>query len=73
MEIILNGKASLAERFAEINVVHVREVFAEAPNVTQKYPKTMAQVLKIPHLLTRLLETPRIGLRLPRSNRLLRP
>jgi hypothetical protein len=57
MEIILDGKASLAERFAEINVVHVREVFAEAQNVTQKYPKRMVEMPKIPRLPTRLLET----------------
>jgi hypothetical protein len=61
MEIILNGKASLAERFAEINIVQVREVFAEAQKVTQKYPKRMAEVLKIPHLPTRLVETHRVA------------
>ena len=57
MEIILNGKASLAERFAEIDIVQVRKVFAEAQKVTQKYPKRMAEVFKIPHLPKRLLET----------------
>jgi hypothetical protein len=57
MEIVLNGKASLAERFAEIDIVQVREAFAEAQNVTQKYPKRMAEVFKIPHLPKRLLET----------------
>jgi hypothetical protein len=35
MEIILNGKASLAERFAEIDIVQVRQAFAEAQKVTQ--------------------------------------
>lgn len=58
MEIILNGKASLAERFAEIDIVQVRKAFAEAQKVTQKYPKRMADVFKIPHLPKRLLETP---------------
>jgi len=58
MEIILNGKASLAERFADIDVVQVRKVFAEAQKVTQKYPKRMAEVFKIPDLPRRLVETP---------------
>jgi len=58
MEIILNGKASLAERFAEIDITQVRQVFAEAQKVTQKYPKRMAKVFKIPNLPERLVETP---------------
>jgi len=58
MEIILNGKARLAERFAEIDIVQVRKVFAEAQQATQKYPKRMAEVFKIPHLPNRLVETP---------------
>ena len=56
MKIILNGKVSLAECFAEIDIVQVRKVFAEAQKVTQKYPKRMAEVFKIPHLPKRLLE-----------------
>ena len=58
MENILNGKAGLAERFAEIDIVQVRKVFAEAQKVTQKYPKRMAEVFKIPNLPERLVETP---------------
>ena len=58
LKIILNGHANLAERFAEINIVHVRKAFAEAQKVTQKYPKRMAEVFTIPHLPERLLETP---------------
>ena len=58
MEIILNGKASLAERFAEVDIVQVRKVFADAQIVTQKYPKRMAEVFKIPNLPQRLLEMP---------------
>jgi hypothetical protein len=57
-QVILNGKESLAERFAEIDIVQVRKAFAEAQKVTQKYPKRMADVFKIPHLPTRLLELP---------------
>ena len=54
MAIILNGKATLAERFSEIDVVQVRKLFAEEQTVTQKYPKRMAQVFKITHLPRRL-------------------
>jgi len=55
MEMILNGKAHLAERFAEIDIVQVRKVFAETQIMTQKYPKRMAEVFRIPHLPQRLL------------------
>ena len=54
MDIILNGKATLAERFADINIVQVRKLFAEEQKVTQKYPKRMAEVFKITHLPRRL-------------------
>ena len=54
MEIILNGKATLAERFAEIDIVQVRKLFAEEQQVTQKYPKRMAEVFKITHFPKRL-------------------
>ena len=54
MEIILNGKASLAERFADIDIVQVRKLFAEEQKTTQKYPKRMAEVFKITHLPKRL-------------------
>ena len=57
MEIILNGKDTLAELFAEIDIIQVRKVFADAQIVTQKYPKRMAEVFKIPNLPQRLLET----------------
>jgi hypothetical protein len=58
MEILLNGKADLAERFAEIDIVQVRKAFEQAQRVTQKYPKRMAEVFKIPNLPQRLLEIP---------------
>jgi hypothetical protein len=73
IEILLNEKADLAERFAEIDIVQVRKAFEQAQRVTQKYPKRMAEVLKIPHLPQRLLEMPSKSLQFPKSNRLLRP
>jgi hypothetical protein len=57
MDIILNGKATLAERFAEIDIDQVRKVFAEEKKVTKKYPKRMGKVFKITHLPRRLSKT----------------
>jgi len=54
MKIILNGKANLAERFAKIDIDQVREALAETKKETQRYPKRMAKVFKIPHLPKRL-------------------
>lgn len=54
MEIILNAKATLAERFAEIDIDQVRKVFAEEKKVTKKYPKRMGKVFKLTHLPRRL-------------------
>ncbi len=54
MDIILNGKATLAECFAEIDVVQVRKALAEEQTVTRRYPKRMAKVFKIPNLPNKL-------------------
>ena len=58
MQVILNGKGTLAERFAEIDIVEVRKVFSQAQELTQRYPKRMAQVFKIPHLSKILVDAP---------------
>jgi hypothetical protein len=50
MKIILNGKASLAERFAEIDITQVRKEHDAAQKSVQRYPRRMAEVFKIPHL-----------------------
>jgi len=50
MEIILNGQATLAERFAEVDIDQVRKIFAEEKKDTKKYPKRMGKVFKIAHL-----------------------
>jgi hypothetical protein len=57
LEILLKGKANLAQRFAEIDIVQVRNVFAQAQELTQRYPKRMAEVFKLPHLPRKLVET----------------
>jgi len=54
MDIILNGKATLAERFAEVDIDQVRKLFAEQKKGTKKYPKRMGKVFKITHLPRRL-------------------
>ena len=56
MEIVLNGKASLAERFAEIDIIQVRQAHTEAQKSAQRYPKRMAKVFKIPHLPRKMVE-----------------
>ena len=58
IEILFNGKVDLAERFADIDIDQVRKAFDQAQRVTQKYPKRMAEVFKIPNLPQRLLEMP---------------
>ena len=59
MEIVLNGKATLAERFAEIDIIQVRKVLSEAQESTQRYPKRMSEVFKIPHLPGKLFSKPK--------------
>ena len=56
MKIVLNGKASLAERFAEIDIIQVRQAHTKAQKSAQRYPKRMAEVFKIPHLPRKMLE-----------------
>jgi len=73
MEIILDGKPNLAERFAEIDIVQVRKVFAQAQISTQRYPKRMAEVFKIPHLPRKLVVTAKKNRKTPKSNQTLLP
>jgi hypothetical protein len=72
MEIVLNGKASLAERFAEIDIIQVRKAHTEAQKSTQRYPGKMAEVFKIPHLPRKLVETTKKRRQPPESNQTLR-
>jgi hypothetical protein len=68
MEIILDGKPNLAERFANIDIVQVRKVFAQAQKSTQRYPKRMAELFKIPHLPRKLVVTAEKKRKPPKSN-----
>jgi len=58
MAIILNGKVSLEERFAEIDIAQVRDAHTVAQKSTQRYPKRMAEIFKIPHLPSKLVKMP---------------
>jgi hypothetical protein len=73
LEILLNGKASLAERFSEIDIVQVRNAFAETLEETQRYPRRMAKVFRIPHLPEQLTKNSPNQTLNPKSNRVLRP
>lgn len=50
VRIILNGKKSLTERFAEIDVNQVREEIKKKDEAARKYPKGMTKVFKTPNL-----------------------
>ena len=50
MKIILNGKISLAQRFAEIDIKQVREALKKEQDFERKYPKQMAKIFKLPDL-----------------------
>ncbi|GAG62251.1 unnamed protein product, partial [marine sediment metagenome] len=52
--IILNGKANLAERFADIDAKLVQEEMKKEREVAMKYHKGMGKVFKIPRLPEKL-------------------
>jgi len=49
-EIILSGKTSLADRFADIDIGLVREMLKQEDEDARKYPKGMAKIFNIAHL-----------------------
>jgi len=51
---ILNGKANLTERFAEIDIKIVRDKLKQEDADSRKYPKGMARLFRIPHLPDKL-------------------
>jgi len=72
VEIILNGKESLAARFAEVDVKQVREEIKKKGESERKYPKGMAKIFNIPNL-PKLLTKEKAEIRgAPKSNRILR-
>jgi len=49
-EIILSGKANLANRFADIDIGLVREMLKQEDEDARKYPKGMVKIFNIAHL-----------------------
>jgi len=55
LRILLKGKMTLAERFAEIDIQQVRKEEKENERRWRKYPKRMCKLFKIPHLPQKML------------------
>jgi len=49
-KIILSGKASLADRFADIDITLIRETLKQEDEGARKYPKGMAKIFNMAHL-----------------------
>lgn len=55
LEIILNGKKNLAERFAQIDIQRVRQELKENQGQMQNLSNKMREIAKIPNLPKKLL------------------
>ena len=56
MRILLNGKATLAARFADIDIQQVREEEQANNNRFRKYPKNMHRLFRVPHLPRKIMK-----------------
>jgi len=56
VRILLKGKETLAERFAEIDIQLVRKEDKENEMRWRKYLKRMSKLFKIPHLTQKMLK-----------------
>jgi len=56
MRILLNGKATLATRFADIDIQQVREEEQVNNNRFRKYPKNMRRLFRVPHLPRKIMK-----------------
>jgi hypothetical protein len=57
MKILLQGKESLAERFADIDIKQVRREEQENNNRFRKYPKNMRRLFRVPHLPRKIMKS----------------
>jgi hypothetical protein len=57
IKIILKGKASLEERFAEIDPQLIKDQLTEAQKKLRKMPEGIAKLIKIPNFSQKLIET----------------
>ncbi len=60
LEIILNGKTTLAERFAEIDVASVRAMLQEEGESARKHPKGVGKILRIEDFPNRIEQIARL-------------
>ena len=56
VKILLNGKETLASRFADIDIQQVREEEKENERRWRKYPKRMCKIFAVPHLPEKLMK-----------------
>jgi len=56
MRILLDGKNSLADRFADIDIQLVRREEQENNNRLRKYPKNMRRLFPVPHLPRKIMK-----------------
>ena len=56
MRILLNGKNSLADRFADIDIQLIRREEQENNHRFRKYPKNMRRLFPIPHLPRKIMK-----------------
>jgi hypothetical protein len=56
MRILLNGKATLAARFADIDIQQVREEEQANNNRFRKYPNNMRRLFRVPHLPCKIMK-----------------
>ena len=56
MKILLNGKDSLAARFADIDIEQVRQEEQQNTNRFRKYPKNMRRLFRVPHLPRKIMK-----------------
>ena len=72
MRILLNGKASLEEVFAEVDIDTFRDAFREAQNVPEKIPSKLKPLIAMPDFPERLLSMVQKAAARRKSNRILR-
>ena len=56
VKILLNGKETLASRFADIDIQQVRKEEKENERRWRKYPKRMCKIFTIPHLPEKMMK-----------------
>jgi len=72
MMILLNGKASLEEVFAEVDIDTFRDAFREAQNVPEKIPSKLKPFIAMPDFPEKLLSMVKKAAVRRKSNRILR-